>query len=289
MPTAMHLSLEWTTEEIVYQYVTRRLLGNASRCSPGFYANVRTDAGKRSLSGPYPSQRKAAAAAAENRGEKVADIRMLQPAPPRSMRSIYLHVSFHAGKDGWVVQVGGKTVGGVFPGQEEAAEKAADVTGLSKEALEAGRSVGGGSSRSHLIARQQAWMHIYDGAKELPGDVEEMFRHIKLSKRMFRDEMALEILSIMGKYGPWKTALLQSYNMLAGSRSRVRGGRLKVAKSSRLGQRATFIRQVCLGALAACANRAEEFDPWVANVGMNMTFCSGSGRTTNVPLQVINR
>jgi len=135
----------------------------------------------------------------------------------------------------------------------------------------------------------QAWMHIYDGAKELPGDLEEMFRHIKLSKRMFRDEMALEILSIMGKYGPWKTALLQSYNMLAGSRSRVRGGRLKVAKSSRLGQRATFIRQVCLGALAACANRAEEFDPWVANVGMNMTFCSGSGRTTNVPLQVINR
>jgi hypothetical protein len=209
---------------------------------------------------------------------------MLKPATPRSMRSIYLHVSFHIAKAGWIVQVGGKTVGGVFPTQ-----KAADVTGLSKEALEAGRSVGGGAFRSHLIARQQAWMHIYDGAKELPGDVEEMFRHIKLSKRMFRDEMALEMFSIMGKYGPWKTALLQSYNKLAGSRSRVRGSRLKVARSSRLGQRATFIRQVCLGALAACANRAEELDPWVANVGLSMTFCSGSGRTTNVPLQVINR
>ncbi len=68
----MPLSPDWTTEEITFHHVTRRLPGNASQCPPGFYASVLTDAGKRSLSGPYHSQRTAAAAAAENRRKAAA-------------------------------------------------------------------------------------------------------------------------------------------------------------------------------------------------------------------------
>ena len=90
---------------------------------------------------------------------------------------------------------------------------------------------------------------------EGPGDLEATVEHAHKSRRMFREMPALELVSILGKYKPWKDSLLTSYHHVRkqGLRSQVRGN--GVERSARL------LWRVCMMALRSNANCVDKFAP----------------------------
>ena len=112
-------------------------------------------------------------------------------------------------------------------------------------------------------------MHI-EQTFQGPGDLEATVEHAHKSRRMFQEMPALELVSILGKYKPWKDSPLTSYRRVQrqGHRPQVTGD--GVERSAHL------LWSVCMMALQSNANRADEFVPWIKHVGRNMARCSGS-------------
>lgn len=53
-------------------------------------------------------------------------------------------------------------------------------------------------------------------AGRMPGDMEASIRHTSISANMFKHEPGTEMLSILGKYEPWKDALWEGWRQLQG-------------------------------------------------------------------------
>ena len=96
---------------------------------------------------------------------------------------------------------------------------------------------------------------------------------------MFQEMPALELVSVLGKYKPWKDHLLHAYHhhrlQGTGRRSKVKG--LGVERSAHL------LWRVCMTALQANANHVDKFAPWIKNVGRNMARCAGSCCLVHTP------
>ena len=112
---------------------------------------------------------------------------------------------------------------------------------------------------------------------EGPGDLEATAEHAHKSCRMFQEMPALELVSILGKYKPWKDGLLTAYHHVQrqGHRSQVTGD--GVERSARL------LWRVCMMALQSNANCVDKFAPWIEHVGRNMARCSGSYYQVHTP------
>ena len=115
-----------------------------------------------------------------------------------------------------------------------------------------------------------------------PGDLEATVMHVYKSRHMFKKMPAAEVVSILGKYGPWKDALLAAYHRIGrlGHRSKVKV-HLQTAHGDE--RTARHLWHMCMMALQANINRLDELSPWVQNVGLNMARCSGSYHLVNTP------
>ena len=171
--------------------------------------------------------------------------------------STYKYVAYHKKKGGWVVQVtpsaqrekvAGQrsrkrkhakvvTFCGPFPDQLTAAQKAAALSGIPVSHLrkKKERCV---AHVAELRRRQAVIVRVYRllnaQTLEVPGDLEATVKHAHKSRRMFQEMPALELVSILGKYAPWKDGLLTAYNHVQsqGHRSQVTGD--GVERSARL-------------------------------------------------------
>ncbi len=101
----------------------------------------------------------------------------------------------------------------------------------------------------------------------MPGDLESAIHHSHKSGRMYAAEPALEAISILGKYGPWKDCLLQAWRQVQkpGPRSRVSCD--IDAYPSGLLRRAVTVWHVCTIAVEVCSKKSTELESWVDNVG----------------------
>ena len=226
--------------------------------------------------------------------------------------STYKYVAYHKKKGGWVVQVyhaqrekvagqrshkrkrekvAGQrsrkckhakvvTFCGPFPDQLTAAQKAAALSGIPVSHLrkKKERCV---AHLAELRRRQAVIVRVYRllnaQTLEVPGDLEATVEHAHKSRRMFQEMPALELVSILGKYAPWKDGLLTAYHHVQsqGHRSQVTGD--GVERSARL------LWRVCMMALQSNANHVDEFAPWIKHVGRNMARCSGSYYQVHTP------
>ena len=295
--------------------------GNSARLSVGWYARSNIQKrGKISRKdvGPFSKETQAAAYLAKAKGIPVSALRIRAPVAAadactgrQSVRrdpaarvsaktqrvSMYKYVAYHKQKGGWVVQVSellrqrsrkgkhAKVVnccGGPFPDQLTAAQQAAALSGICLSELRLNKK----RSPKELRRRQAVIMRVYkmQSAQTLegPGDLEATVEHAHKSRRMFREMPALELVSILGKYKPWKDSLLTSYHHVRkqGLGSQVRGN--GVERSARL------LWRVCMMALRSNANCVDKFAPWIEHVGRNMARCSGSYYQVHTPSRSSN-
>jgi len=99
----------------------------------------------------------------------------------------------------------------------------------------------------------------------LPGDLEAAIRHQTTSAKMFADEAGLELISVQGKYEPWKAALLQAW-------------RNQVVQTQRPGRKDYAARAArILPALteASFLMHADPQQEWAANCGRGVSKVLG--------------
>jgi hypothetical protein len=112
--------------------------------------------------------------------------------------------------------------------------------------------------------------------KELPGDIEQSILSETEHRQMFDSEPALWLLSLHGKYGPWKRCLFQAWQ--AGGAG-VAGGVRRAGGAGEAGdipQRAACILQVLHRAvLLMAAVSREERQAWTTHCGRNVAHHSG--------------
>ena len=116
-----------------------------------------------------------------------------------------------------------------------------------------------------VATMKQRFEHcVHQRGRHLPGDLESAVRHQAMSSRMFSAEPGLEVLSIQGKYEPWRAALLKEWS----SRQRRRA----VEKASPA-QRATSVLPVLEAAAFQMDNDPQ--GPWVINCGRGVSKVLG--------------
>jgi hypothetical protein len=107
----------------------------------------------------------------------------------------------------WQVSIKGKYMG-IFPTELAAAKevvrllKLGSVTELLKKPAQ---------YLDKAVARFKAMRAFWSQDVFVPGDLESAIAHRSKSAAMFKAEPALEVLSVQGKYGPWKDKLLAAW------------------------------------------------------------------------------
>ena len=159
----------------------------------------------------------------------------------------------------WQVSIKGKYMG-IFPTELAAAKevvrllKLGSVTELLKKPAQ---------YLDKAVARFKAMRAFWSQEVFVPGDLESAIAHRSKSAAMFKAEPALEVLSVQGKYGPWKDKLLAAW---------LRSGRPRAGKLP-LEQRAGIISRVLR---SACQDMSgEDLADWVQNCGRSVTHHSG--------------
>ena len=107
-------------------------------------------------------------------------------------------------REGWIAQVRGVQKG-PFRTEEQAASVASENLGLEVSDLLKQHAV----SPALAVERFRSAHVVYSGC--LLGDLESSRLHLTLSKAMFSDDPALEVLSLQGKMGPWKFQLYKAW------------------------------------------------------------------------------
>lgn len=117
-------------------------------------------------------------------------------------------------------------------------------------------------------------MCVAQRSGHLPGDLENAVFHQTASRLMFEAEPGLEVLSVQGKYGPWRDALLQAWQSSNGSRQAVSRS-CRAVKLSKLSshQRALNILPIIQKAALQMHNSDQE--AWIRNCGRNVSKVLG--------------
>ena len=195
-----------------------------------------------------------------------------------STTSLYRHVYKHStpGCRSWrvyVYEAGGFQ--GTFPSEVAAAEAVARITGepvsqLRKTSAEA-------VPAAELMAKYKALQPLYD--LRHPGDIDSAIAEQTLSRDMFRNEPALELLSLLGKYGPWRRSLhtawvkLQQQKPTSGTVEKARGFSRTGRPVEQLDSRAKALAPVILEAIKLC-NRTPMLE-WTLNCGAGVSHVLG--------------
>ena len=97
------------------------------------------------------------------------------------------------------------------------------------------------------------------------------------SQVMFEEEPVTEVISILGKLGPFKAELRKKWQWVQslGPHSQVKQDILVHGRRSQVTQRAITLWHVLIATLKALAGRPEQFAAWVEHVQLNMSRCSG--------------
>lgn len=113
------------------------------------------------------------------------------------------------------------------------------------------------------VSRFKAMRAFWNPEAFVPGDLESAIAHRSWSAAMFKAEPAFEVLSVLGKYGPWKDKLLAAW---------LRSGRPRKGELP-LERRAAIISGVLR---SACQDMSgEHLADWVQNCGRSVTHHSG--------------
>lgn len=188
-----------------YKYV------NWHRGGGGWVVQVRNQDGKQAtLGGLYPDQRAAALVAAKHLKVTVKSLEKTTPQkrPDAPKIAKWRHIYWHRRPDNrrpnWQVIIDGQFIGTRLL-EEEAAKLAAYTLGCNIEDLKEER----GLCLRRLLERLPVCIALRAG--HLPGDLESAVRHQTTSRRSFNEEPALEVLSALGKYEPFRASLQKAW------------------------------------------------------------------------------
>jgi hypothetical protein len=161
---------------------------------------------------------------------------------------------------------------GSFPSEQAAVQAAAQVTGLSVSDLRK-CSVEAVPAKA-LLEKYKALMPLYDHRH--PGDIESAIAEQAMSRDMFRSEPALELLSLLGKYGPWRRNLHVAWRSLQGHQ-RTRGQAEEVRKTRLpllpLETRVAALPVVIFEAVKLC--NMQPMSEWTLNCGTGVSHVLG--------------
>ena len=123
-----------------------------------------------------------------------------------------------------------------------------------------------------VLALRKRFLHaVRLRGDHLPGDLEIAVEHQARAKCMFQAESALEVLSVQGKYGPWKDALLEHWQKSqTGRRRRIS---LEGGFSESVQLRAARVLPVLTA--AAFQMDGDPQEAWVANCGRQVSKVLG--------------
>ena len=175
-----------------------------------------------------------------------------------------------SGKTYWVACVN-NVQKGAFNNQEDAAKMAANMAKCSmKDLIKEQRY-----DSKELAARIRILTQIYDNGKAIPGDLEHAIAHtVKASKDLFTHEPAAELMSIWGKYGPWKDALVKEFKKGHGGRdSKHLLSAKKQALKKSVQERAGWLFGLVAGAVESMNHM--DLEAWTTNVGRNVQHHQG--------------
>ena len=119
-----------------------------------------------------------------------------------------------------------------------------------------------------LATRLLAVQEVYDYTFDLPADLASACQQRRQASSLFDEEPALELLSVQGKYGPWKTALLMAWCQT----SRRRTSRQKTSRCG-VSSRAALLLRALSQACRLMAN--VDYKDWVNHWGRGVTHHSG--------------
>ena len=243
------------------------------------------DGKQRTLCGLKTQQLEAAQVASEALGVTVAKLRLPARANARGphsrdpaardpeargpeehsgpLTSYYHHVSWHQGKRAWQGEVDGTWLS-PFPTMVKAAEAVAKHLGIPVENLKKPKQ----DKLKPAVALRRFRVLCPLASKLFPGDLESAMEERRLALDMFQAEPALEMLSVWGKYRPWRRALHAAWKQLQrpGAKS---GARCPATVEAR----AAFCHEVLHAATRAVSG--DTMEVWVQNCGRNVNHHSG--------------
>jgi hypothetical protein len=253
-----------------YKYVVWKRGG--ARTKTGWVAQVPGPDGKQRIVGGVHDKQESAKACAEKVLGEAAQLSLRMPMPgaktsrgPVVMHEVwggprpssYHHVTWkQCGEIGqWLATVEGEHVG-LFPAEKMAAEAAADWAGVPvKDLLKAiPLSVKLGLERFRAASALQQVC--------CPADIESAVQERVLSRDMFLQEPTLELLSIQGKYGPWRVAMRQQWATMP-----------RRGPASCKSGRTEYVYDLLAATVKAVSGL--DMTDWVANCGRKVSYCSG--------------
>ena len=198
-----------------YKYVSWHQAGQ--RSSGAWVGQVRDPKSGRqmTLGSGSDSQEAIARKVAKFLGAPISKLKLAQAkgsdASDSSVGSMYRHVYRHSTPSCnlWRVYLFG-CFQGSFATEVAAAQAASRMTGLQLTDLRK-VSVEAVPAKA-LLLKYQALRPLYDHRH--PGDIESAIAEQSLSRDMFVAEPALELLSLLGKYGPWRRNLHMAWRKL---------------------------------------------------------------------------
>ena len=194
----------------------------------------------------------------------------LRPAQGRPTTCKYMHV-YPRGQQ-WRVQIG-STCDSYHSTQKEAAEAAAKILGCEARDLVADL-VPASVVRQRMSVLEPLYKQL------LPLDLEDAVGRATSSAKMYRAEPTLQLICLQGKYGPFRTALLEAWTTLQAkpgpqrSRRPTKESRSPGVKKDEemLKNRAAHVFQVLVLAVRKCSG--QPMAEWVRNCG-NLSHVSG--------------
>lgn len=201
-------------EERKWKYVVWH---KATGRRPGFWVasvSSRDHSGKirsKSVGGRFTDQQSAAQAAADYLDISVDDLLLNRTDSCQTQVSHYKNVQFDRINNTWRAFANGQRLG--------ARKEAHQAAQLAAEALncEVGDLVKKAVATLHTVVEAVGPLsRIRSG--QLPGDLQCAVEHMETSKSMFASEPALELVSVLGKYGPFKDLLFKLWQRRQRSR-----------------------------------------------------------------------
>jgi hypothetical protein len=208
--------------------------------------------------GSEQTQLAAAKSVAKHLGVTVNSLRLPKAAVTKQK---YWYVYPRPGNT-WRVQIGNAHYG-EYTRQLEAVDKAAQLMDCETSDLVKNKDT------PPKVAQQR--MELLEPLYKdyLPADLEDAVQRLPAEKGMYKAEPALHLLSLQGKYGPFRQALFEAWKSTGPGvqESRSPGDRNSVES------RAELVFQVVCVALKKC--HRVPMDTWVRNCGRGVSYVSG--------------
>jgi len=272
-----------------YRYVTRRVAGNRSRKTPGWYTQ---HPGTQNEQGPYRGEEEAAVALAKALKVNVASLLRSQVPVVRgpgvtedAAGSTYRFVTKRVmrGHTYWMGQPS-RNQQKLFKDIKQAAAWTAKVRKMTLKSLSKDSKLHNGNQYQRRLA---IILRIYGEGSEVPGDAAYLRSHAKAIGAIVKQVPAIEILDVQQKYGPSRDALAEAWTSSL-PWSKVRWSHLlqeykPVSRTGLLDLESKYsvaiVRraQHLLAVLRQSAQKVDgvDFTCWVTNCGRNVSHHSG--------------